>query len=132
MWIIAQFLSCFCCQSRDRFCSGVWFSHASGAAPDHTDRSIPPKPTGIVHSDSMNTTQPYKHPGAQVSPLNRALLWIPTPTAPVLPPAKPRATVSTQHICDPYKKYNYMYHDKAICHLKIILIIHYTSYFTII
>lgn len=51
----------------------------------------------------------------------------------VLPPDKPqRVRVTIQHICDPYKKYNYMYHDKAICHLKIILIIHYTSYFTII
>jgi len=50
-----------------------------------------------------------------------------------LPPDKARlARVTIQHIRDPYKKYNYMYHDKAICHLKIILIIHYTSYFTVI
>lgn len=57
--------------------------------------------------------------------------WTPMPS--VLPPDKPqRVRVTIQHICDPYKKYNYMYHDKAICHLKIILIIHYTSYFTII
>lgn len=115
--------ACTPAQSWDGFAAG-----SASAVPHRTDRRIPPQKK--PQKTNGNCTQWFKkHKPTLHTPREHSSPLSFFGYQPRQPPATQRSPLS---ICDPYKKYNYMYHDKAICHLKIILIIHYTSYFTII